>query len=80
MAVSEALKHKTTHYGEPMVAKFYENDFEPTSIKELEFVRSPFYELAQIKYLKQGEDATKLLTDLTTKLCMTDITSRFTMS
>lgn len=40
-----------------MHPKFYENDFISTSIEELEFVRSPFYELASIEHTKDGEEA-----------------------
>jgi len=31
-----------------MHPKFYEKEFEATSIEELEFVRSPFYDLAAL--------------------------------
>ena len=41
-------KHKAQHIGEQMHTKFYEKDFEATSIEELEFVRSPFYDLAAL--------------------------------
>lgn len=47
-----------------MHPKFYESQMEPTSIKELEFVRSPFYELAKYTMLKEGETAQKLLTQI----------------
>ena len=40
-----------------MSPSFYKDEFIPTSIEELEFVRSPFYELAQLEHLKEGEDA-----------------------
>jgi hypothetical protein len=43
-----ATKHKTNHIGEQMHTKFYEKDFDATSIEELEFIRSPFYELAAL--------------------------------
>ena len=43
-----ASQHKTQHIGEKMHTKFYDRDFEATSIEELEFVRSPFYELAAL--------------------------------
>ena len=52
-----AQSHKKTHYGAAMHPRFYENVFEPTSIEELEFVRSPFYELAQLKHTESGEEA-----------------------
>ena len=43
-----ATNHKTNHIGEQMHTKFYEKDFDATSIEELEFIRSPFYELAAL--------------------------------
>jgi hypothetical protein len=30
-----------------MDPKFYENDFMPTGVEELDFIRSPFYDLAK---------------------------------
>ncbi len=68
-------KHKTHHIGEQMHSKFYEKDFEATSIEELEFVRSPFYDLAALQHVKEGAQAEALLTTLTQKLSMTDMTS-----
>jgi hypothetical protein len=53
-----------------MHKKFYENEFEPTSIAELDFVRSPFYELSQMQHLKEGPESVKLMSDLTQKLLM----------
>lgn len=50
-----------------MHPKFYENEFEATSIEELEFVRSPFYELAQLKHTESGPEAERLLTHLAQK-------------
>lgn len=47
-----------------MHKKFYENEFEPTSIAELEHVRTPFFELSQLQYLKEGPESVKLLSDL----------------
>lgn len=63
-----------------MHQKFYENDFEPTSIEELEFIRSPFYDLAALTHVKEGPEATKLLSNLTQKLAMTDITTNLIKS
>ena len=42
----------------------YENDFESTSIEELEFVRSPFYDLAKYEHTQEGEKARDLLDSL----------------
>ena len=33
--------------GVVMDPKFYENDYMPTGVAELEFIRSPFYEFAK---------------------------------
>lgn len=60
-------QHKQTHYGTSMHPKFYENTFEATSIEEIEFVRSPFYELAQLKHTESGVEAERLLTHLMQK-------------
>ena len=43
-----------------MDTRHYENEFEPTSIDELEYVRSPFYDLARIQHTKDGEEVEKL--------------------
>ena len=53
-----------------MHPKFFENEVKSTSIKELEFVRSPFYDMAKFYHLKQGEDTQKLLTQIAQKLEM----------
>lgn len=53
-----------------MHKKFYENEFEPTSIAELEHVRTPFFELSQLQYLKEGPESVKLLSDLSQKMYM----------
>lgn len=45
-------KHATTHLNTSIHPKFYENDFESTNIEELEFVRSPFYEMARLYHTK----------------------------
>jgi hypothetical protein len=75
-----ASKHKSQHIGEKMHTKFYEKDFEATSIEELEFVRSPFYDLAALQHVREGPQAEALLTSLTQKLAMTDITTNVTRS
>ena len=43
--------HKVTHTELVMDSKFYERDFWATSIKEIEFVRSPMYDLARGVYM-----------------------------
>lgn len=65
-----AVRHATKHYGDSMHPRFYENEFEATSIAELEFVRSPFYELAKLRQTEEGPDAEKLLTTLAQKMSM----------
>ena len=54
-----------------MNPKYYENDFQSTSIRELEYVRSPFYDLGRAEHLKEGEDAQQFLTNVQLKLGMT---------
>ena len=61
---SKAVAHRTAHMSTPIHPKFYEDDFKSTNIEELEFVRSPFYELAKLHHTKEGEDAQKLLSDI----------------
>ena len=78
--VSDADKHKTEHVHAPMHSKFYENDFHQTSIKELEFIRSPFYDLAKWEHLREGEEATEFLTNMQIKLGMTQFLMSHTMS
>lgn len=57
-----------------MNSKFYENDFVATSIKEIEFVRSPFYDLAKANEMT-GEDAHEMLEGFALKNYMLDETS-----
>ena len=42
-----------------------------TSIKELEFVRSPFYDLGRAEHAKEGEDAQEFITNIQLKIGMT---------
>jgi hypothetical protein len=44
-----------------MHPSFYENEFEPTMIEELHWIRSPFYELAKWKQLESGPESEKML-------------------
>lgn len=75
-----AAKHKTQHYPNSMHPKFYENEFEATSIEEIHFVRSPFYELAKTTMLEQGESTHKLLNTISTKLSMQYPTANYLKS
>ena len=77
---TDANKHKEEHINAPMHSKFYENDFTSTSIKELEFVRSPFYDLAKWEHLREGEEAQEFLTNVQIKLGMTQFLMGSTMS
>ena len=49
--LTEAQRHAKSHVFKSIDSKYYENDFVHTSIKELEYVRSPFYEMAQHQHL-----------------------------
>jgi hypothetical protein len=54
--------------------RHYENDYYPTTIEELEWVRSPFYDLAKYEKTEEGEKARELLDSTMTKsLLMTPI-------
>ena len=55
--LTDAERHATEHIGAQMHPKFYEKTLMPTSIKELEFARPPFYEIAKLFHLKEGESA-----------------------
>lgn len=37
-----------------MDPKFYENDIEPTVVEEIEFIRSPFYDLAKDYHMNEN--------------------------
>ena len=50
-----------------MDPSFYEDVFVPTTIEELDFVRTPFYDLAKLSHLKEGEDAQEFVTNLQEK-------------
>lgn len=75
-ASSEALasQHKTVHSSNSVEPRFYEKDFVPTSAKEIEFVRSPFYDLVKGENMKP-EQAQELLETVALKIDMTKITS-----
>ena len=66
-ASQDAQRHATKHQFRKMDAKYYENEFVHTAIKELDYVRTPFYDLAQHEHLKEGEDTSKYLEDLSVK-------------
>jgi len=57
-----------------MNSKFYQNDFVATSIKEIEFVRSPLYDLAKANEMT-SEDAHEMLEGFALKNYMIDETS-----
>lgn len=68
-------KHKEQHHDQALHAKFFENDFNSTSIKELEYVRSPFYDLSMLEHTKEGEEAAQFLTNIQLKIGMTQFIS-----
>ena len=47
LSASLASLHKKKYTGELTNPKFYENDFMATKIKEIEYIRSPFYDLSK---------------------------------
>ena len=71
-AVNDAdSKHKQKHLASTVHPQFYEDLFSSTAIRELEYVRSPFYDLGRAEHLKEGEDAQQFLTNVQLKLGMT---------
>ena len=70
-ASGQAARHKEEHMHATTHHKFFENDFISTSIKELEFVRSPFYDLGRAEHAKEGEDAQEFITNIQLKIGMT---------
>ena len=76
----ESAKHKEEHIDEPMHHKFYEDAFMSTSIRELEFVRSPFYDLAKSHHAKEGEDSAEFITNMQLKVGMTQFISKHLQS
>jgi hypothetical protein len=67
---TEASKHAVKHYGDPNEPKIFETEFMPTNIEELEFIRSPFYDLGKYSQLKEGPEAQHFLTNVSAKLNM----------
>jgi hypothetical protein len=61
---TEKQRHAVEHKQWLMDPAHYENDFQPTSIEELEFVRSPFYDLARLEHTNEGDKARELLDSL----------------
>lgn len=49
-----------------MDPKFYENDFYATKIKEIEYIRSPFYDLS-MAHKMEPDEANQLLEDISLK-------------
>ena len=56
----QKTQHTAKHRDWLMDTRHYENEFEPTSIDELEYVRSPFYDLARVQHTKDGAEVEKL--------------------
>ena len=52
-----ANKHKAKHFGDPWEPSLFQDIFEQTQIKEIEQIRSPFYDLGKARQLKEGEEA-----------------------
>jgi hypothetical protein len=59
--------HVKRHMGVVMDPRFYENDYMAGKTSELEFVRSPFYDLARKEQLKK-EQVPELIDEITHKL------------
>lgn len=67
-------RHKRQYIDASMDPRFFKKDFFPSMVREFDFVRSPFYNLAQIAHIKEGEEAKKAIEELQIKVEMTDIT------
>jgi hypothetical protein len=63
----QKAQHTVKHKDWLMDNRHYENDFEPTSIDELEYVRSPFYDLATMTHTTDGEELDKLYENIKMK-------------
>lgn len=73
--MSEDQRHKRQYIDAAMDPRFFKKDFFPSQIREIDFVRSPFYDLAQIEHIKEGEEAKKAISELQMKVEMTDISN-----
>lgn len=67
----DPARYKQVHTTDMMLQKFYEKDYFTTAIKEIEFVRSPFFDLSQA-YEMNFAQAGKLLDDASLKTAMMD--------
>lgn len=72
-AAKDVSRYKAVHTRDIMDPKFYENDFVATRIKEIEFVRSPFYELSRAHKMNE-EEAREVLNELEIKQAICDDT------
>jgi hypothetical protein len=68
--------HTTKHLNSIMDPKFYEKDFWSTGIEEIEFVRSPFYDLAKNNMFHNDEVVHQELEELGLKFAMIDDVSQ----
>ena len=66
-ALETKQKYMVKHKALDIDPEHWKNEFESTSIEELEFVRSPFYDLAMLEHAKEGEETEKLLTSFMQK-------------
>jgi len=68
---TDARQHKQNHIQATLHPKFFENDFVSTSIRELEYVRSPFFDLSKAEHSKEGAEASDFIEKVQIKLEMT---------
>ena len=68
-AAKDVSRYRAVHQRDVMDAKFYENDFIATRIKEIEFVRSPLYELSRAHNMNE-EEAREVLEEIQLKSAM----------
>ena len=68
----DASLYKKQHTGQLMDKKFYKDDFFPTSIEEVEYVRSPFYDLAKSASMGGEDDVHEVLDEIGMKFSAMD--------
>lgn len=71
--------HKKVYSTDFIDSKFYKKDFLVTQIEEIEFIRSPFYQYAEMNKMN-AEDAHEMLDELSLSQEMVDETTNVFLS
>lgn len=77
-SLEPASTQRMKHSAKAMDSRFFERDYLPTGIEELEFVRSPLYDLAESQNMA-AEQVHECLDEFSLKLAMLDETAAFIM-